>query len=247
MKKRIINTRYVVLLVLFLPISSFAQEWGGTKPIGFWDHWSINVNAGLNSYFGDLSYYDTDINGKISNESGFGLGGLLTKHVTNKFSISGELLLGDFKGGNTNNNSFKTKFFEYSLQVRLDLIRVFISNSNPKFGIEGFAGLGQLWFNVAHKEYNEGNPISSEYKSSSPEFIYYAGLGMHYHVAERIAISSSFSLRQIKNDRFDNLVKNNDFDLYSYLSVGLTYYFSGWGSSFTKKKGSSVAHSGIRS
>ncbi|RLD51736.1 MAG: hypothetical protein DRJ05_18125 [Bacteroidetes bacterium] len=137
--------------------------------------------------------------------------------------------------------------FEYNLQLSLDFLRLFITNRNPKFGIEGFAGVGHLWFNVAHYEYNEGNPISHEFTSSSPELIYFAGASIHYHVAEKFALTSSLSLRQIRNDKLDNLVKNNDYDFFSYFSVGLTYYFSGWGSSFIKKKRSSVAHSGVRS
>ncbi len=248
MKKKIYLQVCAIFVALFvLPLNSQSQDWGGTKPNGFWDHWSINVNAGLTSYFGDLSYYDSDISGKITNESGLAFGALLTKHLNNKLGVTGQLLYGSFSGGNNTNNSFDTRLLEYNLQLRLDFLRLFITSGNPKFGIEGFAGIGQLWFNVAHFEYNEGYPLSNKYVSSSPEFVYFAGLGIHYHVAEKFAVTSSLALRQIQNDRLDNLVKNNDNDFFTYASVGLTYYFSEWKSpSFTRKKGSRIVDSGVR-
>lgn len=237
---------HILVLFIMLPFASYSQDWEGTKPNGFWDHWSININAGLTSYFGDLSYYDSDISGKISNESGPAFGAMLTKHFSSKFGLSGQLLYGNFGGGNNTQNFFDTHVFEYNLQMKLDFVRLLITGRNPKFGIEGFAGIGHLWFNVAHYEYNEGNPITHEISSSTLEFIYFAGAGIHYHVAEKFAITSSFSFRQTQNDRLDNLVKNEDFDVFTYFSVGLTYYFSGTGTPFVKKKGSSLAHSEVR-
>jgi len=237
----------IFLLIAITQKTSFSQEWEGIKPNGFWDHWSINLNAGITSYFGDLSYYDSDFAGKISNESGPAFGATLTKHFSSKFGLSGQLLYGNFGGGNNSSNSFDTKVFEYNLHLRLDFLRLLLSsNKNPKFGIEGFAGLGHLWFNVAHFEYYEGNTISNEFKSSSPELVYFAGIGVHYHVAEKIAITASMSLKQIQNDKMDNLVKNDDFDLFTYFNIGFTYYFSGRGTKFVKKKGSRLADSGIR-
>lgn len=246
MKKRTTLYAFTLLLWLFMPFALISQEWGGSKPNGFWDHWAINANMGLTSYFGDLSYYDSDISEKISNESGPAFGVLLTKYFNNKFGVSGQLLYGNLGGGTSNKNSFETSFFEYNLQFKLDLIRIFMHSRNPKFGFEGIVGVGHLWFNVDQYEYNEGQPVIKEYASTSPEFVYFAGMGMHYHISESLAITSSFSLRQIQNDRLDNFVKNKDYDFYSYLNVGITYYFSGWGSSISKNK-SRVAHTGIRS
>jgi hypothetical protein len=91
-----------------------------------------------------LSYYYSDIGNKLSIESGAALGLLVTKYFNNKIGLSGELVYGRVAGG-SGSNSFETDLFEYNVQVRVDFLRIILSNPNPKFGIEGFAGLRHLW------------------------------------------------------------------------------------------------------
>lgn len=215
---------YFYALMIVTPMFSAAQDWGGEKPNSFWDHWSLNVNAGLTSYFGDLSYYDSDISGKLSNESGFAGGILVTKHFSKIFGLSGQILFGKLKGGDNQRISFNTQIVEYNLQLRLDFIRLIFPHQNPKFGLEGFAGLGQMWFQTEQFKVNEGTPTSTSYGSQVPELVYFAGAGMHYHFTKDFAITASLALRQLQNDRLDMLVKNNNNDYYSYLSMGITYY-----------------------
>lgn len=234
------------MLLILLPFFGSTQEWGGEKPNGFWDHWSVNANAGLTSYFGDLSYHDTDITGKLSNESGSAGGFLITKHISKMFGLSGQLLFGNLKGGDNKSTSFETKIVEYNLQIKLDFIRLFMPERNPKFGIEGFAGIGQMWFKSTQYKYNVDNPTSQTHNSRVPELVYFVGAGMHYHFVEGFAITSSISLRQLQNDKLDNLVKNSNNDYYSYISIGLTYYFDSFRSRPIKNK-ARLAHSGNRS
>ncbi len=245
-KKKKNIAHYFFILILFFPIFSFSQEWGGEKPINFWDHWSVNVNAGLTSYFGDLSYYDSDIIGKFNFESNPAFGLLVTKHFDKKFGVSGQLIFGQLKGGNNKNISFVTNLFEYNIQARIDIIRIILPNRNPKFGMEGFVGIGHTWFNSEKLIVGEGSSDIATVKTSVPEFVYFGGVGMHYHIHENFAITTSMSLRQIQNDKLDQLVKNNDFDFYSYLSVGLTYYISGINNPPLKNK-ARLAHSSKRS
>ena len=214
----------IIVSIVFMPLLSISQEWGGEKPQGFWDHWSINANAGLTSYFGDLSYYDADLTGKLSFESGLAGGFLLTKHVSKLFGVSGQLLYGNLKGGNNQNISFQTQIIEYNMHFRFDFVRLFIPQRNPKFGLEGFAGIGQMWFSAEQFKFNEGAPSSLKTKTDVPEFVYFAGAGMHYHLNENFAITASGSLRQLQNDKLDLLVKNDDSDYYSYVSMGITFY-----------------------
>ena len=61
--RRVINT-VLTFFSLFLLIngnSGFSQTWGGVGNIRFGDLWSVNVNGGVTSYFGDISIYDTDL------------------------------------------------------------------------------------------------------------------------------------------------------------------------------------------
>jgi len=247
MKKRTSTIAFLMLFILYEPLTVFSQEWGGSNPKSFMDHWAININAGLTSYFGDLSYYDADITGKLNNESGPAFGALLTKYFNNKLGVSGQILYGNFNGGKTRNfSNFTTNLIEYNIQAKIDFVRLIFSNSNPKIGIEGFAGIGQLWFSVAHYEYNEGIEKYEKYESSTPEFVYFGGMGTHYHIADQLAVTATFSIKQMQNDRLDNLVKNSDYDFYTYSSFGITYYIKGWGNSSIKNK-ARLAHSGIRS
>lgn len=236
----------VVILLLLFPFHGTSQEWGGEKPINFWDHWSININAGFTSYFGDLSYYDSDLIGKFNNESKPAVGILLTKHFDKKFGVSGQFLYGQIKGGNNKNVYFETNLFEYNIQARLDIIRIILPDKNPKFGLEGFAGIGHTWFNSERYIVGEGSPDISSVKASVPEFVYFGGIGMHYHFQKNFAITTSMSLRHLQNDKLDQLVKNSDNDFYTYLSVGITYYINGFGNKPLKNK-ARLAHSSKRS
>lgn len=233
--------------MLVFPVGSvLAQEWGGEKPLNFWDHWSINVNAGYTSYFGDLSYHDTEVVGKFNYESKPAFGLMVTKHFDKKFGVSGQLLVGQLIGGDNKNSSFETDLLEYNIQARLDFIRIILPGRNPKFGLEGFAGIGHVWFKSKQLRLNEGEPIKSSYQSNVPELVLFGGIGMHYHINDKFAVTSSLSLRHLQNDKLDQLVKNDDYDFYSYLSIGVTYYIGGKGSQPLRNK-ARLAHSSKRS
>lgn len=243
MKKIVLSISITTMFALFIiPLPGISQEWGGTNPVTFWDHWSINANAGVTSFYGDLSYYDGDFAGKLSNESGAAFGMLITKHFNNKFGVSGQLLFGNLKGADKNNISFTADMIEYNLQARLDFIRLILPKRNPKFGLEGFVGIGHMWFNTVQYEYDEGTPKTKSHDSSVPEFVYFFGGSLHYHFVERFAITTSLSIRQVQNDKLDNLVKNDNNDYYSYLSVGITYYIESFLSRPLKNK-ARLAHS----
>lgn len=241
MKKKII---YFVFL-LIIPTSLYSQDWGGMNPNGFWDHWSVNANIGLTSYFGDLSYHDSDISGKLNYESGTAYGIRITKHFNKLFGISGQLIYGSIKGGNNKNISFKTQLAEYNLQARLDFIRLMSSNPTPKFGLEGFVGFGQYLFKATKYEIVEGENKTSIHDTRVPEFVYFVGAGAHYHLDESFAFTADLSLHQAQNDKLDNFVKNNNYDYYSYLSIGVTYYINSFKTTPLKNK-ARLAHNGIR-
>jgi len=73
-RKSILLIKIFLVLIISSPLFVSAQKWGGVPDSKFWNNWSINVNAGLTSYFGDLSYYDSDVIEKLSSESGIAYG-----------------------------------------------------------------------------------------------------------------------------------------------------------------------------
>ncbi len=244
-RKSILLTIILLIFIYSSPLLLKAQKWGGNEHGSrFIKNWSINANVGYTSYFGDMSYYDNDVVEKLSSESGAAYGIMLTKDVTKWLGLSGQLFYGKLKGGN-NNITFKTDLIEYNLQARIDFINLFWPDNRSNFGIIGSAGIGQLLFNVTTFEFNEGPPIIKEHTAAVPEFVYSFGAGIYYKVTERIGITADLNLHQLQNDKLDNLVKNNDFDYYTYLSIGITYYLSG---AFKRAQTSTarIAHSGIR-
>jgi hypothetical protein len=241
MKKNIL---YPVFLLL-LPVIAIPQDWGGMKPKGFWDHWSVNATGGLTSYFGDMSYHDSYIPGKLTYESRPAFAIKITKHFNRLFGVSGQLIYGNIEGGNNKNLSFHTRLAEYNLQASVDIVKLFTANRAPKFGFEGYAGLGQYLFKVTQYMISEGEENVTIHETGVPEFVYFAGAGAHYHLGQNFAVTASLSLHHAQNDKLDNVVKNNDYDYYSYLSAGITYYISSFKKAPLRNK-ARIAHSGIR-
>ena len=73
----------------------------------------------------------------------------------------GQLLYGQIKGGDNINSSFETDMLEYNIQARLDFIRLILPGRNPKFGLEGYAGIGHAWFKSETYNLNEDEPIKT--------------------------------------------------------------------------------------
>jgi hypothetical protein len=240
MKKKIIYSAVIFLM----PVLVQSQDWGGLRPGSFWDHWSVNANIGFTSYFGDLSYFDTDIEGKLKNESGPAYGVLLTNHFNKVFSVSGELLFGNLQGGNKK-ISFNTSLAEYSLQANLDFVRLIFRNASPKFGLEGLGGIGQFLFKTTTYELKGDTESKFLNETGVPEFVYFYGAGTHYHIGEKFALTMDFTLHHAQNDKLDDLVKNNDFDFYSHVSIGVTFYIDSFRGTPLKNK-ARIAHSGMK-
>ncbi len=242
MKKKIIY----FAIALIVPTGLYSQDWGGLKANGFRDHWSVNVNAGMTSYFGDLSYHDSDISRKLTYESGPAFGLMVTKHFSKLFGVSGELIYGNLQGGNNKNISFKTNLLEYNIQAKMDFLHLIFPQRQLQFGIEAHAGFGQFLFKSTTYELKGESSTSYIHETGVPEFVYFYGAGIHYHIGENFALTAEMSLHHAQNDKLDNLVKNNDFDYYSYLSIGFTYYINSFKSTPLRNK-ARVAHSGTRS
>ncbi len=210
-----------------ITVSTEAQRWGGRKKAGFLDDWSINGSIGLTSFFGDLSLYDSDIVSKLSLESGPSFSGVLTKYVKQKkIGLSGQLLYGGFKGENTSGTYFEARVIEMNAQIRLQLINLIWPYSLTKFGMEAYGGIGQFTFKSTIWEEVEGETDTSVEDTGVPEFVYFAGFAMNYEVMNNLAITADMSLRQAQNDMLDGKRKNDNFDYYSYISVGITYHIS---------------------
>lgn len=181
----------------------------------------LNLNAGITSYFGDLSIYDLSLSNKIAYESLPGFGFIATLQLTKTYGISGQFLLGNIQA-KKDTISFHTRILEYNIHGRIDLLNFFRIRHNPDFGLEGYAGLGQFFYTI-EKEIRYSDRTENITQSVSvPEFVYFLGGGLSYRTTKYTTITLDIALRQCQTDILDDRVANGDFDYYSYISLGLT-------------------------
>ncbi len=223
----------VMVAGMMIPQASEAQGWNGRRKPGLWDNWSLNLNAGLSSFFGDLSKFDSEIVEKLTQESGLAFSGILTKHISPKFGASGQLFYGSLKGENNSQVSFESTVIEYNAHVRIYLINLLSPNNRSKLGIEMYGGIGQFIFKTTQWDLRNNETNVKVKNTGTPEFMYFFGTGLSYKITDKIGATLDVSMRQAQNDYIDDFVKNDNFDYYSYLSVGVTYYIE----SFKKSKG----------
>ena len=226
MKREIKSSVFLIILVVLFNHPSFSQN----KRLNLryqneiWKLWSLDLNAGLLSFYGDVSTHDGNYFNKLKYESGPALSLNITKHFSRLVALSGQFMLGNLNGLN-GNISFEADLFEYNLNAKINLFNLFYPTNQGKFGLTAQAGLGQFIFTSEQVIKNEGINTTSKHEARVPEFVYFLGAGTFIKTSDKFAVSLDLSIRQCQNDRLDVLVKNNDFDYYSYLSLGVIYYF----------------------
>lgn len=215
----------LILIIQFTALSSFSQN----KILNLryqnemWKLWSLDFNAGLLSFYGDVSSHDDNYLNKLKYESGPAISLNVTKHFSRLFALSGQLLAGNLNGLN-GNISFDADLIEYNLNAKINLFNLFYPINSGKFGLIAQAGLGQFMFTSEQVTKNEGINTTAKHEARVPEFVYFLGAGTFFKTSDKLAVSIDLTIRQCQNDRLDVLVKNNDYDYYSYLSFGVIYY-----------------------
>ena len=239
---------YIKLMALvfgiFISQITFSQRWGGESNFETDNTWSISINGGLTSYYGDLSINDANFGEKLAKESGTAMGVTLNRHFNKIISISGQLLLGKLESNNSN-VSFYSNLLEYNLHLRIDFLNLFTPADFNKFGITSYAGIGNFLFSTTSYELQDDIPKTTIHKTRVPEFVYFFGGGIYYKVTDKIGLSADLAIKQCQNDKLDNYVNGGDYDYYSYLSFGFTYYFNNFFKTPLKNK-AKIAHSGTR-
>jgi hypothetical protein len=201
----------------------------GCEDLSFTDKnrkWSVNLNGGITSFFGDLSYFDLDGWNKITAESGPAGGLVLTHYVNNWLGISGQIFAGNISGGNNVNYTFTTTLVEYNLNASINFSKLVKQYPYSKFGISGYLGIGNLLFYYKQFEYTNDNSSTIKTSSRVPEFVFFFGGKANYKVWENLALTADLSIHQLQNDKLDNLSRSGDFDYFSYFNAGIEYYFN---------------------
>jgi len=208
----------LLFVSVFLPLASFNQVYTSSKSNNSLKNWAFEGQAGLFSYFGDLSIYDGDIANKIMKESGPAFGISATKYLGKFSAVSGELISGQVRA-EKDSISFESNIIEYNVQVQFDIIKLFFFDSKSNVSILLLGGIGNVLFN-SNKHSNTEN---ENYTTRVPEFIYFFGGRIEYHASNIIKIGIGISIKQLQNDKLDVTNKNSDYDYYSYTNIGVAY------------------------
>ncbi|MCB0805686.1 MAG: hypothetical protein KDC05_07785 [Bacteroidales bacterium] len=212
---------FVILLLFQTPVSG--QHWDRHYDKAITQNWWVNFSAGATSYYGDLSVHDDMFFGKLNHESGPAYSLMIGKEMGRFVSFAGQIISGNMVC-RKENTSISTNIFEYNLQARVNFIELAsIQRVYRRLGLVGFAGVGNFMFDTEMKEYTDMIETISTHKSRVPEFIYFFGGALSFDISRRFTVSSELSIRQCQNDKLDIILKNGDYDYYSYLNIGITY------------------------
>jgi hypothetical protein len=210
------------LLLALVPSLLIGQPFTQRRSESFRNNWSININGGMTSYFGDLSLYDNNFSGKLRHESLPGGGIIAGKSIGHGAGLSGQLLYGRLKGRKTN-RQMQSELVEYNVHLRINLVELFTGKSNQKFGVTGFAGIGHFMFKTSLVEVSEGGTKENIFRSRVPEFVTFMGGGFSCSINSKIDITSELSVRKFQNDKIDGVVEGHKYDYYSYMGFGITH------------------------
>lgn len=184
-------------------------------------HWSVNVNTGRTSFFGDVSAYDEELTEKLSKESSMGYGFIIARQISPVVGLGGQLLIGKLIGS-TSTSSFEANIFEYNIHLTIDAANLFIPANEANFRPYAKLGMGQFKFD-SKLQFDDPEKDDLNVDTGIPEFLFTFGGGLNYNISNSFDLNVEMSIKMVNNDRLDGKSSSNDEDYYSYLSFGITY------------------------
>jgi hypothetical protein len=213
----------LILLILMIQANAFGQYQKPHPKIGvLFKNWSVNINGGQTSFFGEVSLYDDKLTEKLSNEGSWAYGFILSRQMTPVFGLSGQMIWGTLKGSNTRSH-FRADIMEYTLNTTINLVNLLIPQNDARFFLYGKLGAGQFRFEST-LVFDDPEESEKHVESKAPEFLYLLGGGAFYKINHSFDINVEATARLVNNDKLDGTSNDkNDNDYYSYISLGITY------------------------
>jgi hypothetical protein len=213
----------LILLILLIQTNAFGQyQKPPPKITVLFKNWSVNVNGGQTSFFGEVSLYDDELSEKLSKEGSWAYGFILSRQITPVFDLSGQILFGTLKGANTR-STFKAEIMEYTLNTTINFVNLLMPDNDARFFLYGKLGAGQFQFKST-LIFDDSEKPEKYVESESPEFLYILGGGAYYKFNHSFEVNAEATARLVNNDKLDGTSNNKgDDDYYSYISIGVTY------------------------
>jgi hypothetical protein len=228
--------KIILFLTLFLCTITAQTQTQGALGKRFFDNWSVGVSGGPNIFFGDLKVNHFWPASNNMNEWRFAGSVYLIRQLSHVFSIRGQLLYGQIAGtrrvysdGTPCNQYFEGYLAEPNLNVMINFMNMFGYSPTRKFFIYGTVGLGMTFWHTKKYDLVSKAQIGEAGKTFpdwTKEGSIPAGLGAYYNIGDKINLGLEWTLRGLNSDRLDATVGGFQYDMYSYLSVNLTFNFN---------------------
>ncbi len=232
--------------------TSYAQEAAKTsdQTSSFAKHYFFNWNLGYTDFYGDL-HPDKAMLSNNMFAGGFNFGYQYSPVFASRINItSGRLLsTSDYKVSSKTGSGiaydtdllrYKSHFTDFSAQLVVDFTNIFRDNTDAKFSVYGFGGLGVMIQNANVYDFRNDkiyeNPHNAtdygDYNQSV--LVFPVGFGAKYAINDNFDLTFETSMRFTGYDLLDQTLggeKAFKNDQYQYTSFGLTYKFAdGFGS-----------------
>ncbi|NWJ50952.1 MAG: hypothetical protein HXX14_08805 [Bacteroidetes bacterium] len=232
--------KVVVLICLLLTSSSilFAQKSEFEK--GFGKNWQFGFNAGVLSYWGDVSS-PKDLGNQFKNGVAWGYGVSLSKQISPVWGINGNIFMGNlnatkpfYSDGSSADLQFKSKIIEGNINATLSFTNLIYGyKPNRVVNAYGIIGLGLGSFEGSTTNYATGDVIRRfGYKSGKgingyeADGVANAGLGVKFKLNKQFYLNAETSMKFTGDDNLDGVVAGIKSDFYNYTSIGLIYKLS---------------------
>lgn len=224
-----------LFLLLLLPPAVFTQT-QGTLSRRFFSNWSVSLSGGPNIFFGDLKVYKFFPVYTNMNELRFAGSFMLIRQLSHVFALRGQVFYGQISGTKRNykdgapaNLYFDGDIFEYNLNATINFSNLFFRYKPDRiFFIYGTVGAGLSNWLTTVKDLNTHQLIGGSGSSSNwtTEIVIPAGLGAYFNIGDKVNLGLEWTLRGLNSDKLDGTVGGYPYDMYTFLSLNLTYNFN---------------------
>ncbi len=217
-------------LMILIFISGPAYSQGSDTKTTVYNKFSVELNGGLLSHYGDVKRYRYYPGDELSFGGGFGL----NYHITPLLTLRGSFLAGQLVGEMPRSDRhFENNFMEYTFNGIINFNQLFAPNSrsNEFFSIYGVAGVGLISYRsklmtISSDQVLESYGYASDGTTKEDritDMTIPLGIGLKFRLSERFDIGIESAFRATKTDKLDAVNRSfSDNDVYNYTSLGIT-------------------------
>ena len=215
------------LLLLFLVITPFIYSQGNYtyyKNSKYWNVWSVSGNLGTCLFYGDIENYNYYKSFENNNEWRLGAGLIIQKQITSIVAVRGQLIFGQLSGTKRNSNIwFESDFMELNVNVKINFVNMLFTTKQRNFLFYGTIGLGKPFYHTTLKTYVDNKVLKEE--SNNKIFVIPFGGGTDYFLDKNWSLNFELTMRVSNSDNIDLKEGGFEYDMYSYIFVGVNYKF----------------------